>query len=337
MLETPPHQLLSPVKLVWLCSTSITERRVTANIDRAISFAMRTAGAPNREKSRSPSASVFVLFLHPSRNTSLRSTIIAHIPSLANIRSTSFFPLKISNRFHSFVHNTQTKQNYTPHLPHTTHTLSGIKLYQSLQHYCNLGIGFFPIMGNQDLVLLVLIAVCVFEGCYCKTVTYDHRALVIDGKRRVLQSGSIHYPRSMPEVSSISLWPEIIRKSKEGGLDVIETYVFWNNHEPVRGEVIALLTMNVIACLLVWFDLVRFVKTVQEAGLLVHLRIGPYACAEWNYGGFPVWLHFIPGIQFRTTNDLFKNEMKRFLAKIVSLMKEANLFAPQGGQSFLRR
>ena len=59
-------------------------------------------------------------------------------------------------------------------------------------------------MGNKDLVLLVLIAVCVFEGCYCKTVTYDHRALVIDGKRRVLQSGSIHYPRSMPEVSSIS-------------------------------------------------------------------------------------------------------------------------------------
>ncbi|KAF2317169.1 hypothetical protein GH714_013533 [Hevea brasiliensis] len=32
------------------------------------------------------------------------------------------------------------------------------------------------------------------------------------------------------------------------------------------------------------FDLVRFVKTVQEASLLVHLRIGPYACAEWNYG-----------------------------------------------------
>lgn len=32
------------------------------------------------------------------------------------------------------------------------------------------------------------------------------------------------------------------------------------------------------------FDLVRFVKTVQEAGLMVHLRIGPYACAEWNYG-----------------------------------------------------
>lgn len=28
----------------------------------------------------------------------------------------------------------------------------------------------------------------------------------------------------------------------------------------------------------------RFVKEVHKAGLFVHLRIGPYACAEWNYG-----------------------------------------------------
>lgn len=31
-------------------------------------------------------------------------------------------------------------------------------------------------------------------------------------------------------------------------------------------------------------DLVKFVKTIAAAGLYVHLRIGPYACAEWNYG-----------------------------------------------------
>lgn len=34
------------------------------------------------------------------------------------------------------------------------------------------------------------------------------------------------------------MWPELIRKSKEGGLDVIESYVFWNYHEPVRGQVL---------------------------------------------------------------------------------------------------
>ncbi|CAN4083968.1 unnamed protein product [Withania somnifera] len=162
--------------------------------------------------------------------------------------------------------------------------------------------------------------VLVFERGASTTVTYDHKALVIDGKRRILQSGSIHYPRTTPEI-----WPDIIRKAKEGGLDVIESYVFWNYHEPVKGEYYFEGR----------FDLVRFVKTVQEAGLYLHLRIGPYACAEWNYGGFPMWLHFIPGIKFRTTNELFKNEMKLFLAKIVNLMKDENLFATQGGPIIL--
>lgn len=32
------------------------------------------------------------------------------------------------------------------------------------------------------------------------------------------------------------------------------------------------------------YDLVRFIKVVQAAGLYVHLRIGPYICAEWNFG-----------------------------------------------------
>lgn len=36
---------------------------------------------------------------------------------------------------------------------------------------------------------------------------------------------------------TMQVWPEIIKKSKEGGLDVIETYVFWNYHEPVKGQV----------------------------------------------------------------------------------------------------
>ncbi|XP_010316701.1 beta-galactosidase 6-like isoform X3 [Solanum lycopersicum] len=176
-------------------------------------------------------------------------------------------------------------------------------------------------MESKKLLLVIILSMLlVFEKGASTTVTYDHKALVIDGKRRILQSGSIHYPRTTPEI-----WPEIIRKAKEGGLDVIESYVFWNYHEPVKGEYYFEGR----------FDLVRFVKTVQEAGLYVHLRIGPYACAEWNYGGFPMWLHFIPGIKFRTTNELFKNEMKLFLAKIVDLMKDENLFATQGGPIIL--
>jgi hypothetical protein len=64
------------------------------------------------------------------------------------------------------------------------------------------------IMGRKNsclalVLLVILVFQCVWvERVWCVTVTYDHKALVIDGKRRVLQSGSIHYPRTTPEVGS---------------------------------------------------------------------------------------------------------------------------------------
>lgn len=148
------------------------------------------------------------------------------------------------------------------------------------------------------------------------SVTYDKRSFIINGQRKILISGSIHYPRSTPE-----MWPDLIQKAKDGGLDVIQTYVFWNGHEPSRGKY--------------YFegryDLVRFIKVVQAAGLYVHLRIGPYICAEWNFGGFPVWLKYVPGIAFRTDNGPFKVAMQGFTQKIVDMMKSEKLFQPQGG------
>ncbi|KAH9660871.1 Beta-galactosidase 8 [Citrus sinensis] len=177
-------------------------------------------------------------------------------------------------------------------------------------------------MASKEILLLVLCwgFVVLATTSFGANVTYDHRAVVIGGKRRVLISGSIHYPRSTPE-----MWPDLIQKSKDGGLDVIETYVFWNLHEPVRNQ------YNFEGR----YDLVKFVKLVAEAGLYAHLRIGPYVCAEWNFGGFPLWLHFIPGIQFRTDNEPFKAEMQRFTAKIVDMMKQEKLYASQGGPIIL--
>ncbi|KAL8035896.1 hypothetical protein ABFX02_12G124700 [Erythranthe guttata] len=147
-------------------------------------------------------------------------------------------------------------------------------------------------------------------------VTYDDKAIIINGNRRILISGSIHYPRSTPE-----MWPDIIQTAKNGGLDVIQTYVFWDGHEPSPG------TYNFEGR----FDIIKFIKLVQQAGLYVNLHIGPYACAEWNFGGFPVWLKYVPGIEFRTDNQPFKAAMQGFVEKIVSMMKSENLFEPQGG------
>ncbi|KAJ0972667.1 hypothetical protein J5N97_020626 [Dioscorea zingiberensis] len=151
-------------------------------------------------------------------------------------------------------------------------------------------------------------------------VSYDHRALILGGRRRMLISAGIHYPRATPE-----MWPGLIAKSKEGGADVIETYVFWSGHEPSRSQY--------------YFegryDIVKFAKLVGANGLYLLLRIGPYVCAEWNFGGFPVWLRDVPGIEFRTDNAPFKDEMQRFVEKIVDLMKQENLFSWQGGPIIL--
>lgn len=96
------------------------------------------------------------------------------------------------------------------------------------------------------------------------TVTYDRKAILINAQRRILFSGSIHYPRSTPQVihsflllslyklinyfshfTSVfdsQMWEDLIHKAKNGGLDVVETYVFWNVHEPYPGIVNSLIT-----------------------------------------------------------------------------------------------
>ncbi|XP_058004383.1 beta-galactosidase 3 [Hevea brasiliensis] len=169
-----------------------------------------------------------------------------------------------------------------------------------------------------SLCIVVLLSLG-FQGIQCD-VTYDNKALIIDGQRRILFSGSIHYPRSTPQ-----MWGGLIQKAKDGGLDIIDTYVFWNLHEPSPGN------YNFEGR----YDLVRFVKLVQKAGLYVHLRIGPYICGEWNFGGFPVWLKYVPGISFRTDNEPFKMAMQNFTKKIVQIMKDENLFQSQGGPIIL--
>ncbi|KAE9620319.1 hypothetical protein Lal_00019908 [Lupinus albus] len=153
-----------------------------------------------------------------------------------------------------------------------------------------------------------------------KTVTYDGRSLIINGKHELLFSGSIHYTRSTPE-----MWPELLDKARKGGLNVIQTYVFWNAHEPEKGK------FNFEG----QYDLVKFIKLVQANGMYVTLRVGPFIQAEWNHGGLPYWLREVPNIIFRSNNEPFKKHMKKYVSAIIGRVKEANLFAPQGGPIIL--
>jgi hypothetical protein len=33
------------------------------------------------------------------------------------------------------------------------------------------------------------------------------------------------------------MWPKLVAEAKDGGADCVETYVFWNGHEPAQGQV----------------------------------------------------------------------------------------------------
>lgn len=149
-------------------------------------------------------------------------------------------------------------------------------------------------------------------------VSYDNRAVILEGVRTLLLSGAIHYPRSTP-----AMWPALMRRSREAGLNTIETYVFWNLHERRRG----------LFDFSDRLDLVRFCRVAEEHGLNVILRIGPYICAETNYGGFPFWLRDIPNMQMRTENEPFQREVEKWVRFLTDMMRP--LFASNGGPIIL--
>lgn len=60
--------------------------------------------------------------------------------------------------------------------------------------------------GMEWRVLVSLLLFAVFSYCVSATVvSHDGRAITIDGQRRVLLSGSIHYGRSTAEVNFVFL------------------------------------------------------------------------------------------------------------------------------------
>ncbi|KAJ2001537.1 hypothetical protein GGI04_003696 [Coemansia thaxteri] len=146
------------------------------------------------------------------------------------------------------------------------------------------------------------------------TVGYSPRGILIDGRPRLLTVGALHYPRSTPE-----MWDSQMKKAKIGGLNTIDTYVFWNVHEAVKGQYDFATDRA---------NLPLFLETARRNGLFVMLRIGPYVCAEWNYGGFPQWLRHEPGVVFRTFSEPFMREMRRFLEAVV---RETRRFLPEHG------
>jgi len=123
-----------------------------------------------------------------------------------------------------------------------------------------------------------------------------------DGQPTQIHSGEMHYARVPHEY-----WRHRLKMLKAMGLNTVATYVFWNYHHPTPGT---------------WdfktgsHNLVEFLKTAQEEGLFVILRPGPYACAEWEFGGYPWWLQQNKSLVIRANNQPFLDSCNVYLRKL---------------------
>ncbi len=124
---------------------------------------------------------------------------------------------------------------------------------------------------------------------------------LLNGKPFRIISGEMHYAR-IPR----AYWRDRFRMAKAAGLNTVTTYVFWNAHEPRPG--VFDFSGNL--------DVAEFVREAQQEGLYVILRPGPYACAEWEFGGFPAWLLKDPATIVRSRDPKFMQPAARWINRL---------------------
>ena len=132
-------------------------------------------------------------------------------------------------------------------------------------------------------------------------VTYDHHSLLINGERTLILSGAMHYFR----LPHRDLWPQRLALIKECGFNAVDIYYAWNYHSPAQGEYD--------------FTGIRDVdylhRCIEDTGLYLIARPGPYICAEVDAGGFPGWLLAQDDITLRCRDSKGRVRMdKQYLA-----------------------
>ena len=139
-------------------------------------------------------------------------------------------------------------------------------------------------------------------------------AFMLDGKSLQIISGEMHCYR-IPR----AYWRDRMRKARAMGLNTIGTYIFWNMHEPVQGKYD--FSGN--------SDIAEFVKVAKEEGLWVIMRPSPYACAEWEFGGYPWWLLKDKTLKVRSKDPKF---LKAYHDYVIQLGKQLDpLLVTHGG------
>jgi Glycosyl hydrolases family 35 len=178
-------------------------------------------------------------------------------------------------------------------------------------------------------------------------VTYDARSMLINGDRVLFLGGSMH-----PGVRAThATWDLALDQAVHNGLNLITIYVFWSAHQPFPNHPLDWTFFSSSSsssssstcadhsdddesstCRSSW-QLADAIRSCAARGLFVHLRIGPYACAEYTFGGIPEWLplQYPPQMQMRRLETNWLRAMEGFLKATIDYAKANRLWAYQGG------
>jgi beta-galactosidase len=140
----------------------------------------------------------------------------------------------------------------------------------------------------------------------------NSKFFIKNGKPWFPLMGEMHYNRVPAQA-----WETEIVKMKSAGLSIIATYVFWNEHETVKGQ---------------WDwknnkDLRRFLQTCQKHDMYVWLRIGPWSHGEQLNGGYPDWIQKMNGT--RSNNAAYLSESAKLFNQIGQQTK--GMYFSEGG------
>jgi len=143
------------------------------------------------------------------------------------------------------------------------------------------------------------------------TFKIDNGQFLYDGKAVQIHSGEMHFAR-IPA----PYWRHRLKMLHAMGMNAVATYVFWNHHEIAPG---------------VWDfktgnrNIREFIKIAQQEGLMVILRPGPYACAEWEFGGYPWWLQKDAQMVIRSKNQRFLDSCRVYINQLAAQIKDLQI------------
>jgi len=158
------------------------------------------------------------------------------------------------------------------------------------------------------ILLLMFLAILSANAQKPKhTFTLGTSDFLLDGQPYQIISGEMHPARIPAEY-----WRHRIQMAKAMGCNTISVYLFWNYHESEEG-VYDFETGN--------HNISEFFKIVQEEGLWLILRPGPYVCAEWELGGIPPYLLRIPDIKLRCMDPRYMAAAEKYISRLAEVIK----------------